>query len=162
MANYTLSPPSGRTSSYSLQEIADSFNRNWFRGLLMGLGLYVLFFKDISVQFNINAGASSLSEPVVISPQGVYPQQPAAMPASYNQNRPQNVSTIATPAKAEKNSKKWDSRKANDFSNLTFVLSPDYASRHNVHPDIARQKVNNCKKYVEEFAPAALKEMKEI
>ncbi|MCO6478852.1 MAG: glucosaminidase domain-containing protein [Phaeodactylibacter sp.] len=160
MMDYTLGQPRQNRPEYALQGISDYIGRNWFRGLLLGLGIYVLFFKDISIQFNLNAASTGLPEQVVISPEGVEPYQPAAMPASYRDNGPRNVSQIAAPAK-EDNQKKWDSRKANDFSNLTFVLSPGYARRHNVHPDIVRQKIDNCKRYVEQYAPVALQEMRE-
>ncbi|MCB0557645.1 MAG: glucosaminidase domain-containing protein [Phaeodactylibacter sp.] len=161
MTDYTLAHPRQNEATYSLEGISEYINRNWFRILLMGLGIYVLFFKDISVQFNLNAATSGVVEQVVVSPEGSYSYQPTALPASYQENGPRNVSLLTSPAKKKKSSQKWDNRKANDFSNLTFVLSPDYGRRHNVHPDIVQQKLDNCRRYVEQYAPAALKEMRE-
>ncbi|MCB0564305.1 MAG: glucosaminidase domain-containing protein [Phaeodactylibacter sp.] len=161
MTDYTLASPRQNEVTYSLQGISGYINRNWFRILLLSLGIYVLFFKDISVQFNLNTAASGVAEQVVISPEGVYSYQATALPASYQENGPRNVSQLAGPAEKKNDPRKWDSRKANDFSNLTFVLSPDYGRRHNVHPDIIQQKINNCKRYVEQYAPEALKEMRE-
>lgn len=160
MTDYTLEHSRQNEPAYSLQAISESINRNWFNGLLLGLGIYVLFFKDISIEFNLNA-AAGVAEQVIISPEGVQSYQPAALPASYQENGPRNVSNLAAPTSNKKGQKQWDSRKANDFSNLTFVLSPDYGRRHNVHPDIVKQKVGICKRYVEQYAPAALKEMRE-
>lgn len=161
MIDYTLAHSRQNGANYSLHGISDYINRHWFRGLLIGVGIYILFFKDISVQFNLNAASGSYPGQVIISPEGVEPYEPAAMPASYRENGPRNVSQLAGPANENKGQKKWDSRKANDFSNLTFVLSPDYGRRHNVHPDIVQQKIDNCRRYVEQYAPAALKEMRE-
>jgi len=159
---YVLSQSRQSRATFSVQGISDYINRNWFQGLLLGLGIYILFFKDISIQFNLNAAAGGPAEAVIISPEGVEPYQPAAMPASYQEKAPENVSQLTAPAaRQQKDGKKWDSRQANDFSNLTFVLSPDYGRRHNVHPDIVQQKIGNCKRYVEHYAPVALAEMRE-
>lgn len=159
--NYSLAHSRQYRAPYSLDNISDYINRNWFRALTIGLGVYILFFKDISIQFNLNSAPSGLAEQVIISPEGAEVYQPAALPASYQDNAPRNVSHLAPPVKEKKGQKGWDSRKANDFSNLTFVLSPDYARRHNIHPDIVREKVDNCRRYVEEYAPIALKEMED-
>ena len=140
--------------------IAEYIHRNWFRALLMGLGIYILFFKDISVQFNLNAAPAGFSDQVVISPDGVQPVQPVVLPVSYRENEPSNVSQV-TGYDRKGVEAKWESRTANDFSNLTFVLSPDYARRHNVHPDIVEQKISNCKRYIRQFAPLALEEMQQ-
>lgn len=162
MMEYVLSQSRHNGAVYSLKPLSDYINRNWFRALLLGAGIYILFFKDISIQFNLNAASGGPAGAVAISPEGVRPYQPEAMPASFLENGPGNVSQLTAPsAQGRKGQKKWDSRKANDFSNLTFVLSPDYARRHNVHPDIVRQKLDRCREYIDQYAPIALEEMRE-
>lgn len=130
-------------------------DKHWFELIFIGLGLYILFFKDISIQFNLDAPGMA-TESVVVSPEGsqIIGQSGLARPASYNAN-PQNVSSVGS---TKSSKKKWDSRKANDFSNLTFILSPDYGERHNVHPSIVRQKVQNCKDYVKQYLSDAKEE----
>ena len=136
-----------------VQQLTAYVDKHWFQIVIMALGCYVLFFKNISVQINMNGGAG-VEQAVVVSPQGAKPltTEARAMPTAY---RPQNISTVATvPAKKQKN----DPRIANTFSNLTFVLSPDYGERHNIDPAIVRQKVDYCKGYVHKYLNLAKEE----
>lgn len=141
-------------SPQSLQPLAAYLDKNWFQIVILGLGIYVLFFKDVNVQFSMNAAPLMASQSVIVSPEGVR-QGAVARPASLQGSGVRNVSQLNS-RRAQK--KKWDSRKAADFPNLTFVLSPDYARRHNVHPDIVKQKVQTCKDYVKQFLPLAKEE----
>lgn len=44
--------------------------------------------------------------------------------------------------------------------NITYVVDPGYAARHDVGEDIVRTSVANCKEYVQRFAPVAVAEMR--
>jgi flagellum-specific peptidoglycan hydrolase FlgJ len=140
----------------SQQAILDALGRNWFKGVLLGLGIYILFFKDISIQFNLN----SAQTPAVAEQQSLRPEQgraqvlPAAMRGSQppEQSPRQNVSS---------NPIKWDPRGEADFSNLTFVLRPDYAEQHRIRPEVVEAKIKKCEDYVEEFKRIAIREMEE-
>jgi flagellum-specific peptidoglycan hydrolase FlgJ len=140
-----------------VHSVISYIEKHWFQLFILGLGIYILFFKDISVQFNMNA-ANATPERVIVSPEGSR-SLGMARPASYQSSAGNtlNVSHLEN-NKATKQSRKWDSRQANDFSNLTFILSPDYGERHNVRPKIVREKIQNCKDYVKEFLPAAREE----
>lgn len=135
----------------AVRQLMTYIDKNWFQLVILGLGVYVLFFKNVSVQFNMNAADSMEQAVASVSPEGA-----KAIPMSYQNTIPQNVSILG--AKKKKEKKKWDSRDANDFSNLTFVLSPDYGDRHNVRPAIVKQKVQNCKDYVSAYLPLAKEE----
>jgi len=143
-----------KNNAQSLSQLQAYLEKNWFQIVIISLGIYVLFFKDVNVQFSMNAAPLMASQGVIVSPEGVRPGA-VARPASLQGNGVRNVSQLnARPSEK----KKWDSRKAEDFPNLTFVLSPDYARRHNVHPDIVKQKVQSCKDYVKQFLPLAKEE----
>jgi flagellum-specific peptidoglycan hydrolase FlgJ len=135
----------------AVRQLLTYIDKNWFQLVILGLGIYVLFFKNVSVQFNMNAADNIEQAVVSVSPEGA-----KAIPMSYQNTMPQNVSLLGS--KKQKEKKKWDSRDANDFSNLTFVLSPDYGDRHNVRPAIVKQKIQNCKDYVSEYLPLAKEE----
>lgn len=146
---YTNTPQKS-PQSISLQAILDSLNRNWFNGLLLGLGIYILFFKDISVQFHLD----SVREEAVAA-QTLLPDNSRAMPASLQQaataeSSRQNVSSEPI---------EWDPRSEADFPNLTFVLSPDYGERHHVRPEIVEAKINKCEDYVDRYKQLAIREM---
>ncbi len=54
---------------------------------------------------------------------------------------------------------KW---KSSDFRNLSFVFSPDLAERKGVDQRIVKEKMDNCRSYVERFAATAIEEMKQF
>ena len=135
----------------AVRQLLTYIDKNWFQLVILGLGIYVLFFKNVSVQFNMNAADNGEQTVVSVSPEGA-----KALPMSYQNTMPQNVSLLGS--KKKKKKKKWDTRDANDFSNLTFVLSPDYGDRHNVRPSIVKQKIQICKDYVSEYLPLAKEE----
>jgi len=139
------------TSSLSLQTMLDALNRNWFNGVLLGLGIYILFFKDISVQFNLN----SIETPAVAAARALPPTQGAAhaRPASHLPKQPaaaeqRNVSQI-----------QWDTREPADFPNLTFVLNDNYAERHHVRPEVVEAVNAKVMAYLEQYKMLAIKEM---
>ncbi|MCB9303423.1 MAG: glucosaminidase domain-containing protein [Lewinellaceae bacterium] len=164
MMQYGLTQAQQSGLGFSLQGISDSLSRNWFRGLLLGMGIYALFFKDISIQFNLGAPQLVSNSSLIITPEGVREVEESsasAFPARYSEEAPRNVSQLKSGSSKATKGKKWDTRKANDFSNLTFILSPTYARRHNIHPDIVEAKVGACKAYVRQYASAALQEMRQ-
>lgn len=120
---------------------ADSVEKNWFRILILGLALHLLFNKDVSIQFNLNA-AGYADEPLVIQP------------IVYESHERKPVSVI--PAGGE--TKTAIAAQANDFSNLSFILNPGLARRKKVDTRVVLQKLENCRSYVEDFEPVARRE----
>ena len=137
-------------NTLSLQALADALHRNWFNGVLLGLGIYILFFKNISIQFNLN----SIEQPVAVAEQGIMPSFGQALPASYKAekraNTQQNVSQI-----------KWDTRQPEDFPNLTFVLNDNYAERHHVRPEVVDAVNAKVEAYLEQYKMLAISEMED-
>lgn len=126
---------------------AATLEKNWLRLLILGLALHVFFNKDISIELNLNS-AGRIGEPMVIQPIGYeHAHQPAsAAPASIKEENRTAADEEPLPPEA------------NNFSNLTFILNPTYARRKNVDRRIVRQKLENCRDYIERYAPLAQRE----
>lgn len=41
---------------------------------------------------------------------------------------------------------------------MTFILSPNYAKRKGIDPDVVKEKINHCKDYIERYAKVAINE----
>lgn len=139
---------SGTISAGNLlaQQIGDWISRRWFKLFLLFLCGYVFFHKDITISFGLNAaGQWDLA--------GMSGAEPVALPAAQHETR-----TVEPPKPVAGSGKKWQDRRANTFSNLTFVLSPDYGERKGLDPAIAKEKVQVCKDYVTRYATTAIKE----
>lgn len=52
--------------------------------------------------------------------------------------------------------------KSSDFKNLSFVLDPGMAEDKAVDKAIVKEKIQNCRKYVERFASTAIAEMEQF
>lgn len=125
--------------------------KNWFKMLLAFLALYLYFNRDISIQFNMvdkNKNTTTKLSAIPHVNQVNFKETPAV-----------NTSKLATKNKENSNSKGWKDRKANNFYNITFVLSPDYGKRKGIDPAIVEEKLFNCNSYVSRFAPIAITEM---
>ncbi|NUO03718.1 MAG: glucosaminidase domain-containing protein, partial [Saprospiraceae bacterium] len=134
------------SGNFMVQKIGDWVSRRWFRLFLLFLFGYVFFCKDISISVGMNTagqlnhkGTGSIESPV--------------LPTAYHEKGTDKAPETRPPA-----GKKWQDRRANTFSNLTFVLSPDYGERKGLDPAIAREKVQACKDYVTRYAATAMKE----
>lgn len=145
--------PSNKNTIPNLLKWSQFIQNHWFNLLVLFLVLHVLFNKNVSISFSINSKEAIAQEASHHASMNLFPtpeQTFTAQPASYEE-------APASPKKREKPTKKkqWSSRKANTFSNLTFVLSPDYGERHNVHPDVVQEKIGNCKTYVKRYLEVA-------
>ncbi|MCB0568875.1 MAG: glucosaminidase domain-containing protein [Phaeodactylibacter sp.] len=154
MMQYGLTQAQQSRVVYSLEGVSDYINRNWFRALMLGLGIYVLFFKDITIEFGMGAPPAIAASELAASPavsRGTAGSPAVALPARSRKEGMRNVSQL------EKGRKRTP--KANDFSNLTFILNPGYARRHGIHRAIVEEKEAACRDYVKQYAPLALQEM---
>jgi len=116
--------------------------KHWFDIALILLTLYVFLEKKVDIQLNLSS-----------------PEVTEIIPA-----QAQNISMLA-PQTAEKSASAkakqtptTDERQANTFSNLTFILSPTYAERHNIPPAIVEEKREIVRQYLETYAPIARRE----
>ena len=112
--------------------------------------LWLLMTKDFDIQVQ-------LSSPVAL---GEAPY-PSSQTTSLREN---HLSLGELPFSTEKPAAapKVDKRPANTFSNVTLLLSPDYAKRKGIPKEIADAKLKVCKDYVRQFAPTAQEEMKKF
>ena len=134
---------------FNLEKPAELVGKYWFKAVILLIGTYILFYKDVSLQFNLNAaGTNTIASTNVVNQNNNPQKKAAAVPTSYQED-------------SQKSSKKkvWKDRKANTFSNLTFVLSPSYARRHNVDPDIVQEKKDIVWNYIKKYKGAAREEM---
>jgi len=138
----------------SIQVQAEVYvRRYWFRAFLLGLALFLLESKDVSINLNLNSAQASLFDAV---PEEAYLE---AETEATNVPRALNTSLLeSAPASVKKESppvSKPDHNLANTFSNLSFsdakAPSKDRASK--------RQKQLA---YVKRFSAVAQTEMKKF
>ena len=119
----------------------------WFKAILVFIVLHLYLTRDINIQFSM-------------SDKGIAPAAANMLPAASGEEDHNHVAMdVKAPSKPANSStevkKPKDNRKANDFYNITFVLSPDYGKRKGIDPAIVKEKLNNCKRYVDRFAKIA-------
>lgn len=115
---------------------------HWFKILAIAFFAYFLIVKDISFHLDLKSQADNT-------------QMYHAL-ASMNQFA-LNTS-LESPALSPKVKKQWKDRKANRFSNLGFILNPNYAKKHKIDAATVNFHNNNCKEYVKRFAKTAITE----
>lgn len=147
LMNKNLTSGSATVGNFSVQKIGEWISRRWFKLFLLCLSGYIFFHKDISISVGMNtAGQWGFA--------GISGAEPVSLPAA-----PKEPRAAEPPKPVAGSGKKWQDRRANTFSNLTFVLSPDYGERKGLDPAIAKEKVQVCKDYVTRYAATAIKEM---
>lgn len=145
----------GRTIEFDLRNTSKVLHKYWFKIFLLALAAHILFQKDISIQFHLNSAGSTYAANDLQMPNNPLQQGSTANVLPTNYQNP------AEKQKPQSKKKAWKDRKPNDFSNLTFVLSPDYGERHNIDPGIVKEKIRNCKNYVKTYRKMAINEMNE-
>jgi flagellum-specific peptidoglycan hydrolase FlgJ len=118
--------------------------RYWRPGMLLALALYILFNKDISIELGLSNGeyATLNADATSLLPEGM------AVPAADAPTPKVKNTAPTTPV-------------GNTMANLTPILSPDYAKRKGIAPEVAEAKIEICKNYVRRFAPLAIRQMQE-
>ena len=131
--------------------LAYIIGKHWFNIFLLFVGLHIFISKDISFQFNVhskdgkpNEKTSLLTDEVQLTNTSII----NGMPSSYEKK--------GIPKKKKKTISK--EKKAAAFGNLTFILSPNYAKRKGIDPDVVKEKINHCKDYIERYAKVAINE----
>ncbi len=137
-------------AAVTLQALANSLRRNWLNGILLGLALYIVFFKNISITFNLSGASSGSTAPAVYEAASY--AKPAALRAPVSTD---HASILPNPIA------KWDERSADDFPNLTFVLRPGYAAQLRIRPEIPEAKMGICQRYIQTYKGIAIAEMEQ-
>jgi len=142
-------------------------HERWFELILFSMLCYFSTSRDIQISFQLGPSHTSLglTEKKVSGKNSLnkvavtYQEKPFKM-GEWLDNRKAEIlaaqikkeSTLERPKKVPK---------AQHFSNLTFIMSPDYAQRKGILPTIVREKKLNCYAYIDTYAEIALKEQKE-
>ncbi len=132
----------GMSTNQSYRAPESWVSRHWLDLFLVSILLYVVFNKNITIQFNLNTRGAQTA---MVVPQA------QVLPSAY---QPEGKKLEVKPRRTQ-------SAESKKFRNLTFVLSPDYAKRKKVPHSIVKEKIAYCLGYVDQFADLARKEMKE-
>lgn len=149
MSNFTRSTPQSAPITIVLPAYFRRLRAHWFNLLILGLFIHLLFQKDITIRFQLQdrewvpTTASVMPGP---SPKKMNHLLPIGGEKQYS---------------TEKKKAAKEDRRANNFSNLTFILSPTYAKRKNVSESIVQEKIGNCLDYLRRYLGEAQQEMRE-
>ena len=127
----------------------------WKIAMVVLIGLIILR-KDISLQLNLKSPTQPRRTlPTTITDNGQAELTSQSVPLS-------GINSIPVHKNAGKKSKPTTKVPSNatQYSNLGFVLNPNYAKRNNVDPKIVAYKNQICMDYVSRFASVAVTEMK--
>jgi len=162
----------------SLQRIKNLAKQLWLRVAFFALVVLVLTQKEFSFQFTIGNGSPQQTASIVETPE--QPQNPKSTATPY-------ATTVAS-NKSSEEKKWWETirdeskdirsqmnlanaatavgsalteaqkKKAAQYSNLGFVLNPNYAKKHNIDPQIVAAKNKLCFDYVAKYSVTATEE----
>lgn len=116
-------------------------NQHWFEILIGLLLVHLLLAKDVKISFQFKEKA-----PIAISPISTPKVQQTAL--FENWEAPSPVSSVSTKAVP----------KAQSFYNLTFILSPDYATRKGIPLHIVQEKKQVIQNYLDTYLKVAKEE----
>lgn len=142
MAEYRLHQEPTQTTTG--KELLKWIGKYWFQMILVCFiwQLYTSREVSTSVQFHDSTAMTETAKPQKVS--AAFVDELSALPSVIQESAPKRV---------------W---KSTEFKNLSFVLSPSLAERQAVPESIVKEKLANCRKYVERFAATAISEMKQF
>lgn len=127
---------------------------SWFKWAALGVGVWLIFSKNISFQISVGETLTTTIEnqqpdrpPKVVQTTLTLDNLKASKQRTQDESPP-NKSTPNIPDKTNDN-------RANDFSNIAFVMNPAYAKRHNISPEIVAKKNAIVRAYVSRYVPIA-------
>ncbi|WMX15383.1 MULTISPECIES: glycoside hydrolase family 73 protein [unclassified Aureispira] len=162
----------------SLQRIKNLAKQLWLRVAFFILIVLVLTQKEFSFQFTIGNGTAQQTASVVETPP----------PSQTPQNTVAPYATTVSSTTASKDKKWWETirdeskdirsqmnlanaatavgsalteeqkKKAAQYSNLGFILNPNFAKKHNVDPQIVAVKNKICTDYIAKYSVTAKEE----
>ena len=113
-------------------------NQHWFEILMSLLILHLLLAKDVKISFQFKEKVPSAATPL-ITPKA----QQTALFEHWESPSPTPMKTV---------------HKAQSFYNLTFILSPDYATRKGIPLHIVQDKKDIIQGYLDTYAKVAKEE----
>lgn len=158
-ANKVIMMPSFTENSYQsapftivLPAYFRRIKENWFNLFVLGLLIHLLFQKDITIRFQLHDREMAVPERTL--------NETELLPHVQNTSAVWPLSSVEQVPSPRVKTKVTD-RRANDFSNLTFVLNPAYARQKGVPPEIVAEKLANCRQYVDRYVGEAQREMQQ-
>lgn len=122
---------------------------NWFKWAVLGIVVWLVFSKNINFQISVGDNPTNAIEKHQID------DRPKAVKTKMGLDKPVPKVTTSPSGPPGKPKPKKDDNRANDFSNIAFVMNPTYAKRHNISPEIVAEKNAIVKSYVSRYAPVA-------
>lgn len=125
---------------------------NWFKWSLLGVIVWLLVFKNVSFHLSIGEKPANTIENHQTD------TGPRAIKTTMELDEPKPKVTTSPQEELggpPGDTPKKDDNRANDFSNIAFVMNPTYAKRHNIDAKIVAQKRAIVNGYVSRYAPVA-------
>ena len=123
---------------------------NWFKWAALGIVVWFIFSKNINFQISVGDNPSNTIEKHQTD------NRPKVVQTTMALDKPTKPKVTTSPSGPPGKSKpKKDDNRANDFSNIAFVMNPTYAKRHNISDDIVSKKNAIVNKYVSRYVPIA-------
>ena len=119
---------------------------NWFKWSVLGIVVWLIFSKNIS--FQITVGENSTTETYQVD------DRPKVVQTTMTLDEPTKIPTISE-GPPGKSKTVTDDKTTDDFSNIAFVMNPNYAKRHHISPEIVAKKNSIVKTYVSRYLPLA-------
>lgn len=124
----------------------------WFQIFVISIALYSFIKKEISFEFDLGKNVSK--QMAQNNQSAIEKISPTAQLSTLNNVNPaMNVSQMSSPKKKE-----WKDRKANNFYNISFILSPDLGQRKGIDPKVVNMHLSNCYNYVRQYLEIATNE----
>lgn len=123
---------------------------NWFKWAALGVVAWLIFSKNISFQVSVGESSKPTIENHQTDDRPKVVQTTMALD-KLEDSKP-SVRGESPPGKPKPTT---DEKTANDFSNIAFVMNPNYAKRHNISPEIVAKKNAIVKAYVSRYVPIA-------
>lgn len=123
---------------------------SWFKWAILGVAAWLIFSKNISFQISVGETPAPTIENHQVNDRPKVVQTTMALDKL---DEPTPITRSEGPPGKPK--VKTDDNRANDFSNIAFVMNPTYAKRHNISPEIVAKKNAIVKAYVSRYVPVA-------
>lgn len=115
--------------------------KHWLKWSILAAILWLLFSKNISFEVSVKEmGKNEVKEEAITAPKAV---QTTMSINPFEGASPKKVTSKPTDAPVD------------NFSNIAFILNPDYAKKHHVSPKIVNEKNKIVRAYVSRFVPIA-------
>jgi flagellum-specific peptidoglycan hydrolase FlgJ len=160
MRNPNQLPTIFNPHSISPMPVVDFLRNHWFKISLMLVILLVFKQKEMNFQFSLGNSSITNAESALLTPTPSPPPEMATMDLDESAILPFVTKKQKRVKNSDEKSEKTNTGNvANTFSNLGFILNPNYAAKHGVAADIVEKHNAACRNYIREFSGIAVREM---